>query len=76
MLRRMVKRVLFGKRKNYRRYTDNNVKYWEIRNLQKELNDTNRRLINLMKHLKLEAVGNSNLIANKKDGKKFDGQWN
>ena len=75
-MRNLIKRVLFGKRKNYRRYTDNGVKYWELRNLQDELNNTNRKLSNLMKHLKLETVGNSNLVGDKKDGKKFNGQWN
>tara|TARA_R100000458_G_scaffold27547_1_gene25087 strand:- start:3326 stop:3553 length:228 start_codon:yes stop_codon:yes gene_type:complete len=75
-MRRLIQRVLFGKRKNYRRYNDNNVKYWDLRHLQDELNTTNKRLNNLLKHLKLETVGNSNLVGDKKDGKKFNGQWN
>ena len=75
-MRKLIKRVLFGKKKNYRRYNDYNVKYWVLRNLQDELNSTNRKLNNLMKHLKLETVGNSNLVGDKKDGKKFNGQWN
>ena len=75
-MRKLIKRVLFGKKKNYRRYNDYNVKYWDLRNLQDELNSTNRKLNNLMKHLKLETVGNSNLVGYKKDGKKFNGQWN
>ena len=76
-MRRLIKRVLFGKRKNYkRRYNDNNVKYWDLNHLQKELNDTNKKLHNLMRHLKIESIGNSNLVGDKKDEKKFNGQWN
>tara|TARA_R100000655_G_scaffold106300_1_gene155434 strand:+ start:1553 stop:1786 length:234 start_codon:yes stop_codon:yes gene_type:complete len=77
MLRKMMKRVLFGKRKNYRRrYTDNNVKHWELKHLHNEINDAHRKLHNLMYHLGLKSIGNSNLVGDKKDGKKFDGQWN
>lgn len=78
-MRNLIKKVLFGKKrkKNYnRRYNDNNVKYWEINELRKTLNDTDTKLRNLMRHLKLESIGNSNLVGDKKDGKKFNGQWN
>ena len=76
-MRNLIKRVLFRKkRKNYRRYSDNNVKYWDLKNLQDELNTTNRKLYNLMRHLDIDTIGNSNLVGDKKDGKKFNGQWN
>jgi len=76
-MRRLIKRVLFGKRKNYkRRHYDNRVKHWELNELRKHINDTERKLTNLMNHLKLESIGNSNLVGDKKDGKKFNGQWN
>ena len=75
-MRKLMKRVLFGKKKNYKKYRDNNVKYWELTHLQQELNNTNRKLHNLMRHLKIESIGNSNLVGDKKDEKKFHGQWN
>ena len=76
-MRNLIKRVLFGKRKNYkRRHYDNGIKHWELNELRKHINDTERKLTNLMNHLKLESIGNSNLVGDKKDGKKFNGQWN
>lgn len=75
-MRRLIKRVLFGKKKNYKRYNNNNVKYWDLNNIEKQLADTNQKLNNLMVHLKVESVGNSNLVSDKKSGKKFHGQWN
>jgi hypothetical protein len=75
-MRRLIKRVLFGKRKNYRRYNNNNVKYWDLNNLQNQLHDTNTKLSNLMKYLKVDTINNSNLVGDAKDAKKFKKQWN
>ena len=75
-MRRLIKRVLFGKRKNYRRYNNNNVKYWDLNNLQNQLHDTNMKLSNLMKYLKVDTINNSNLVGDAKDAKKFNKQWN
>ena len=77
MLRRMFKRVLFGKRKNYRRkgYGKSYVNSIVFNN-NRRINNLQRTVDNLMTHLKIEKVGNSNLITDKKDNKKFDGQWN
>ena len=75
-MRRLIKRVLFGKRKNYRRYNNNNVKYWDLNNLQNQLHDTNMKLNNLMKYLKVDTINNSNLVGDTKDAKKFNKQWN
>ena len=76
IMRRLIKRVLFGKRKNYRRYNNNNVKYWDLNNLQNQLHDTNMKLNNLMKYLKVDTINNSNLVGDTKDAKKFNKQWN
>ena len=75
-MRRLIKRVLFGKRKNYRRYNNNNVKKWDLNNLQNQLHDTNMKLNNLMKYLKVDTINNSNLVGDTKDAKKFNKQWN
>ena len=75
-MRRLIKRVLFGNRKNYRRYNNNNVKYWDLNNLQNQLHDTNMKLNNLMKYLKVDTINNSNLVGDTKDAKKFNKQWN
>ena len=77
MLRRMFKRVLFGKRKNYRRkgYGRSYLKSM-VFNHNKEIDNLHRTLNNLMTHLKIEKVSGSNLITDKKDSKKFNGQWN
>mgnify|MGYP003626499350 CR=1 FL=1 len=72
MLRRMVKRVLFGKKKknynikNTMRY--NYVSWHAYHKLE-------GRLDNLMKHLKLQRIGNGSLIGDSKDGNKFRDQF-
>ena len=76
-MRNLIKRVLFGRKKNYkRRNYDHGVKHWEVNELRKNLNDTDTKLRNLMRHLDIELIGNSNLVGDKKDGKKFKNQWN
>ena len=76
-MRRLIKKVLFGRKKNYKRRSyDNRVKHWEINELRTQIHQTNAKLSNLMGHLKLETIGNSNLVGDKKDGKKFNNQWN
>ena len=77
LLRNATKRVLFGKRKNYHRrgYGRSYLKSMVFSH-NKDINNLHTTLNNLMTHLKIEKVGNSNLIADKKDNKKFDGKWN
>ena len=76
-LRRAVKTVLFGKRKQYN-YKSNNSNY-----IKNEVHATwhahiklQNKVDNLIKHLKLKEVGNTGLIGEPKDAKKFDDQWN
>ena len=73
-MRNIIKRVLFGKRKNYRK-RDYNVKYWELNDIREQLGNTQRKLNNLMSHLGVDSIGHSNLVGDKKDGKKFAKQW-
>ena len=72
MLRKMIKRVLFGKRKkNYNRKNKMSYKYVSWTAYHK----LESRLDNLMKHLKLERIGNGSLIGDSKDGNKFRDQY-
>ena len=77
-MRRLIKRVLFGKKRNYN-YRN---KSYEIKNLKnlifnnnRRLNDLERQLGNTLEALNLERIAHSNIIANKKDAKKYVKQW-
>tara|TARA_R100000742_G_C4168868_1_gene7839 strand:+ start:155 stop:373 length:219 start_codon:yes stop_codon:yes gene_type:complete len=70
-MRRLIKRVLFGRkrRKNYKQKMRYNYVTWNAHNkLQAKLD-------NLMRHLKLESVGGSSIIGDSKDVKKFRNQF-
>ena len=70
-MRRLIKRVLFGRkrRKNYKQTMRYNYVTWHAHNkLQTKLD-------NLMRHLKLESVGGSSIIGDSKDVKKFRNQF-
>ena len=75
MLRKIIKRVLFGKkrRKNYKGINKNSMRYnyvsWHAHN------KLMTRVDNLIKHLKLERVGNGSLIGDEKDANKFKDQF-
>ena len=72
-MRRIIQRIFFGrKRTHYRKRNYNNV----IFDNQRLINDMQSQMNNLMKHLKLERIGRSNLVGDEKDAKKFDKQWN
>ena len=70
MLRKMMKRVLFGKRKNYRRsYWKNSfstVKSISFQN-NRRLNQVEAKLNNLMKHLNVKEVQGSTLVSSEKE---------
>ena len=78
-MRRILKRVLFGKRKNYS-YKNNNYQIKNLRDLilsnNKRLNDLEKQLGNTLRALNLERIAQSNIIAHKKDAEKYDNQWN
>ena len=70
-MRRLIKRVLFGRkrRKNYKQTISRNYVTWHAHNkLQSKLD-------NLMRYLKLESVGASSIIGDSKDVKKFRNQF-
>ena len=71
MLRKIAKRILFGKKKRYNRRKTMNYKYvnWNA------YHRLESRLDNLLKHLKLERIGNHSLIGDDKDGDKFKDQF-
>ena len=75
MLRKIIKRVLFGKkrRKNYKGINKNSMRYnyvsWNAHNM------LITRVDNLISHLKLKRVGNHSLIGDEKDAKKFKAQF-
>ena len=71
MLRKIVKRVLFGKRKKYDIKKTRGYKYvtWHQHNMLMT------RVDNLISHLKLKRVGNHSLIGNDKDAKRFRDQF-
>ena len=77
-MRRLMNRVLFGKRKNYRRsYWKNSfstVKSISFQN-NRRLNQVEAKLNNLMKHLNVKEVQGSTLVSSEKEAEKFDGQW-
>ena len=78
-MRRILKRVLFGKRKNYS-YKNNNYQIKNLKDLifsnNKRLNDLEKQLGNTLRALNLERIAQSNIIAHKKDAEKYDNQWN
>tara|TARA_B100001287_G_scaffold239933_1_gene214094 strand:+ start:4293 stop:4529 length:237 start_codon:yes stop_codon:yes gene_type:complete len=78
-MRRILKRVLFGKRKNYS-YKNNNYQIKNLKDLifsnNRRLNDLEKQLGNTLRALNLERIAQSNIIANKKDAEKYDNQWN
>ena len=68
-MRRLIRKVLFSKKKNYRKPMRYNFVTWNAHNkLQAKLD-------NLMRHLKLQSIGNSSLIGDSKDAKKFRDQF-
>jgi hypothetical protein len=70
MLRKMIKRVLFGKRKrNYKNSVRYNYVTWHAHNMLMS------RFDNLISHLKLKQIGNHSLIGDEKDAKKFRDQF-
>ena len=70
MLRRIVRRVLFGKKRNYRKRKYDIYATWHAHNaLQAQID-------NLIKHLKLKRIAGTNLVGDKKDADKFDNQFN
>jgi|10_taG_2_1085330.scaffolds.fasta_scaffold314143_2 hypothetical protein len=75
MLKRMIKRVLFGRkrRKNYKGINKKSMGYnyvsWHAHDM------LSCRLDNLLKHLKLQRIGNHSLIGDKKDAEKFKDQF-
>ena len=71
MLRKIAKRVLFGKRKNYKRKTRTNYNYvsWHAHNKLMTRDD------NLIEHLKLKRIGNGSLIGDSKDEQRFKDQF-
>lgn len=73
-MRKLIKKVLFGRRRNYSQRTTkpNSITF----DNQRRINDLDSKLSNLMRHLKVETLGNSNFIGDKKDAKKFNRQWN
>lgn len=77
-MRRILKRVLFGKRKNYS-YKNNNYQIKNLKDLifsnNKRLNDLEKQLGNALRALNLERIAQSNIIAHKKDAEKYDNQW-
>jgi hypothetical protein len=74
MLRRVIKRVLFGKKRNYKKYHNNGHKSLIFEN-NRRINNLQDTVNNLMKHLKVSNIGRSNLVVSKKDAEKFNGQW-
>ena len=70
-LRKVARKILFGKRKQYyhNRNSRNYVTWHAFIKLENKVN-------NLIKHLKLEELGNTGLIGEPKDAKKFNSQWN
>ena len=72
-MRKLMKRVLFGKRKNYKRNFSNKYVTWYVYN--QEMTRLNATVNNLLAKLKLERMAHGNLIGDKKDAKAFDQQW-
>ena len=70
-MRKLMQRVLFGKKRNYKRRNHVGYKYvtWHQHNMLMS------RVDNLMSHLKLRRVGNGSLIGDEKDAKKFRDQF-
>ena len=75
-LRKVVKTLLFGKRKQYYNQNGSNYRKNEVYVTWHAHIKLNNKLSNLIKHLKLEEVGNTGLIGEPKDAKKFNNQWN
>ena len=67
MLKKMIRRVLFGKRRKKNYY--NKYVTWPVHNkLESKVN-------NLLSQLKLRSIGSGSLIGDEKDAKKFSNQW-
>jgi acetolactate synthase small subunit len=71
MLRRMIRRLFYGKR-NHKDYSRLYVT-WNYHN--QDIDRLNAQMNNLLSKLKLQKIGNGNLIGDKKDAKVFDKQW-
>ena len=69
---RFLKRKLFGRKRYQRRHNNKNFIMY---NNQKEICELRQTVHNLMSHLNIERIGNSNIVGDKKDAKKFDKQW-
>ena len=67
MLKKMIGRVLFGRRRKKNYY--NKYVTWHAHNKLQTKKD------NLLRHLKLQSIGNGSLIGNAKDAKKFRDQF-
>ena len=75
MLRKMIKRVLFGRKKNYHRrgINKNSISYNYVH--WKAFDRLRMRVDNLIEKLKLEKIGHGSLIGDKKDAEKFNNQY-
>ena len=75
MLRKIIKRVLFGKRKNYKRrgINKNSMSYNYVS--WRAFDRLRIRVDNLLEKLEMQKVGNGSLIGDKKDAKKFKNQY-
>ena len=65
MLRRLIKRVLFGKRKYYKRY------YVTHKHHNNDINVLHHIIDSMLDKLKLQRIGPGTLIGDKKDAKKY-----
>jgi len=74
-MRRLIKRVLFGKRSHRKYQRTSKQPSWLSFELQNRINEVDRKLNNLMTHLKVQTLNNSNLVGDTKDAKKFNKQW-
>ena len=67
MLKKMIRRVLFGKRRK-KNYYEKYVTWHAHNKLQAKMD-------NLLSQLKLRSIGNGSLIGDEKDAKKFRNQF-
>ena len=67
MLKKMIGRVLFGRRRK-KNYYEKYVTWHAHNKLQAKMD-------NLLRHLKLQSIGNHSLIGDAKDAKKFRDQF-
>ena len=71
-MRKLFRKLFFGKRKRYY----NNMNREVINNMQRQINDLESTVLNLLNELKMKRPRGTNYVIREKDAEVFNKQYN